>query len=211
MSSVNHAQHERAELCDLFAEVGPDADTLCEGWTTRDLAAHLVVREHRPDAALGIVAAPFERHGERVRAEFARRPFDDLVRTVRDGPPRWSPTSIGPLDRAANTMEFFIHHEDVRRAIGRAPRQLDSDLANELWTTLRRMSKLFVRRSPVGLAMIEPSLGSASAGPSAPVVEVVGDVSELALFVYGRQAHAQVELIGADDDVAALRAADFGI
>ena len=36
----------------------PDAPTLCEGWKTRDLAAHLVVRERRPDATLGI-AVPF--------------------------------------------------------------------------------------------------------------------------------------------------------
>src|SRR5882762_622635 len=37
---------ERRELCDLFLELGPDAPTLCEGWTTLDLAAHLVLREH---------------------------------------------------------------------------------------------------------------------------------------------------------------------
>jgi uncharacterized protein (TIGR03083 family) len=38
------AQEERNELCDLMLETGPDAPTLCEGWTTRDLAAHLVIR-----------------------------------------------------------------------------------------------------------------------------------------------------------------------
>jgi hypothetical protein len=37
---------ERLELCDLLLELGPDAPTLCEGWTTADLAAHLVLREH---------------------------------------------------------------------------------------------------------------------------------------------------------------------
>jgi uncharacterized protein (TIGR03083 family) len=44
------ARAERAALCDLFDEVGPDAPTLCAGWTTRDLAAHLVIRERRADA-----------------------------------------------------------------------------------------------------------------------------------------------------------------
>ncbi len=41
-------QRERAELCDLFDELGPDAPTLCGDWTTADLAAHLVVRERNP-------------------------------------------------------------------------------------------------------------------------------------------------------------------
>ena len=46
---------ERDELCDLFVARGPDAPTLCEGWTTADLAAHLVVRERNPLAGPGIV------------------------------------------------------------------------------------------------------------------------------------------------------------
>ena len=55
--AINPAQTERAALCELFAEVGPDAHTLCGEWTTRDLAAHLVVRERRPDAAIGIIVS----------------------------------------------------------------------------------------------------------------------------------------------------------
>ena len=43
------ASIERAALVDLMAELGPDAPTLCTGWTTRDLAAHLVVRLSRVD------------------------------------------------------------------------------------------------------------------------------------------------------------------
>jgi hypothetical protein len=30
-------------LCDLFEELGPDAPTLLGAWTTRDLAAHVVL------------------------------------------------------------------------------------------------------------------------------------------------------------------------
>jgi hypothetical protein len=36
---------ERTQLADLFDELGPDAATLLEPWTVRDLAAHLVMRE----------------------------------------------------------------------------------------------------------------------------------------------------------------------
>src|SRR5437667_638875 len=46
---------ERQQLCDLFVELGPDAPTLLEPWSTRDLAAHLVLREHDHLAAPGLV------------------------------------------------------------------------------------------------------------------------------------------------------------
>src|SRR4051795_13382556 len=95
------AADERQALSSLLQDLGPDAPTLCEGWTTRDLAAHLVVREHRPDAALGIVASPLAAHGEKVRLATAGRPWDELVSAVRAGPPMWSPMRIAAVDRAA--------------------------------------------------------------------------------------------------------------
>jgi len=55
MSGPIPAQRERQALCDRFDEVGPDEPTLSGEWTTRDLAAHLIVRERRPDAAGGIL------------------------------------------------------------------------------------------------------------------------------------------------------------
>ena len=45
------AQSERQALCSLLEDRGPLAPTLCEGWTTADLAAHLYVRERKPLAA----------------------------------------------------------------------------------------------------------------------------------------------------------------
>jgi hypothetical protein len=46
---------ERAPLCDLLDELGPQAPTLLDRWTTRDLAAHLVLREHDLLPAPGLV------------------------------------------------------------------------------------------------------------------------------------------------------------
>ncbi len=208
----NFAQQERHRLCELFEEVGPDVPTLCEGWTTRDLAAHLVVREHRPDAALGIVAPPFARHSEQVRLAVAQRSWEDLVSTVRNGPPRWSPTRLAALDAAANTMEFFVHHEDVRRGAGGAePRQLDAGLERRLWDLTRRAAKLMLRKAPAGITLTVPNGESTTPKSGTPQVEVIGPAGELALFVYGRQASAHVECVGPDDAVAAVRTASFGI
>jgi uncharacterized protein (TIGR03085 family) len=127
------ARLERAALCDLLDEIGPDRPTLCEGWTTRDLTAHLLVRERRPDAAAGIVLKPLAAHLERVRSGVAQRPFASLVATLRT-PPFWALGAFGPLDRATNTLEFFIHHEDVRRAgPDWKPRPLSREYARALW------------------------------------------------------------------------------
>src|SRR4051794_19999893 len=167
MAPIDHARTERSALCDLVLEVGPDAPTLCEGWTTRDLAAHLVVREHRPDAALGIVASPLAAHGEKVRLATAGRPWDELVSAVRAGPPMWSPMRIAAVDRAANTLEFYVHHEDVRRATeGWAPRVLDPDLDAQLWNTLHRMGRFSMRRAPAGVVLATPDGRSVTAKES---------------------------------------------
>lgn len=212
MSPTNHAQLERAALCDLFDRVGPDVPTLCEGWTSRDLAAHLIVRERRPDAALGIIAAPFAAHAEKVRLRTAEQPWARLVALVRTGPPTLSPFGLAPVDRAANTMEYFIHHEDVRRALPDwAPRDLDGGLEDELWKVVSRMGRLMVRKAPAGVVLSRPDGPAVTARSATPEVEVLGPAAELALFIYGRQAHARVELSGDPDAVEALRSAHFGI
>src|SRR3989442_14077388 len=91
------ARVERETLCDLLAEVGPDAPTLCEGWRTRDLAAHLILRERRADAAPGILLKPLAGYTRRVQDGYAARPWAELIGLVRSGPPRYWPTAIGPL------------------------------------------------------------------------------------------------------------------
>ncbi|MGA2804593.1 MAG: maleylpyruvate isomerase N-terminal domain-containing protein [Acidimicrobiales bacterium] len=55
MTASHLAREERARLCTVLTESGQDAPTLCEGWLTKDLAAHLYVREHRPLAMPGIM------------------------------------------------------------------------------------------------------------------------------------------------------------
>jgi uncharacterized protein (TIGR03085 family) len=209
----NPAQQERTALCDLFSEVGPDAPTLCGGWTTRDLAAHLVVRERRPDAAVGIVVSKAAGYTDKVQAGVAASEWDDLVDTVRSGPPIWSPTRIGAIDKLANTVEFFVHLEDVRRAAdGWEPRELDAGLTGALYSMLSKMAKRLVKSSPVGI-VLAPDDGRAEivAKAAEPSVTVSGPIGELVLFVYGRQAHALVEITGDDTSVAAVSGASFGV
>jgi uncharacterized protein (TIGR03085 family) len=216
-TATNPAQLERRALCDLFLEVGPDAPTLSGEWTTRDLAAHLVMRERRLDGAAGIMISAFSEHAEKVQASIAATEWTDLVETVRSGPPVWNPMRITAVDQVVNTGEFFVHHEDVRRADGEwSTRDLDPTVTAALTKMVSRMARLLTRPSKVGV-ILEPTVdGEPSTPPiignkAVPSVSVRGPISELVLFVYGRQAYADVELLGNDDDIETVRTTAFGV
>jgi uncharacterized protein (TIGR03085 family) len=206
------AAAERSALCDLFLEVGPDAPTLCAGWTTRDLAAHLVVRERRPDAAAGIVLRPLAGYSEKVRRTEAARPWDELVELVRRGPPRWNPMRVDAVDRLANSIEFFVHHEDVRRArAGWVPRAIDLALEDALATSVGHGGRLLTRKVGVGIVLEPVGRPRIELRAGTPTVAIRGPLPEGVLYLYGRKDVAQVALDGPADAVATVRATQFGL
>ncbi|NGO46438.1 TIGR03085 family metal-binding protein [Streptomyces ureilyticus] len=200
-----HAKRERLLLADLLEASGPDAPTLCEGWNTRDLAAHVVVRERRPDAAGGALIKQLAPRLDRVMTEFAEKPYEELIQLIRTGPPRFSPFSLKQIDEAANTVEFYVHTEDVRRAQPDwTPRELDPVFQDALWSRLERTARLMGRGIPTGLVLRRPDGQTAVAHRGTPVVTVTGEPSELLMFTYGRQNSADVELDGDKDAIAKL-------
>ncbi|WP_405481926.1 TIGR03085 family metal-binding protein [Streptomyces sp. NBC_00009] len=203
-----HAKRERLLLADLLEAAGPDAPTLCEGWNARDLAAHVVVRERRADAAGGILIKQLAQRLERVQAEFAEKPYDELIQLIRTGPPRFSPFSLKQIDEASNAVEFYVHTEDVRRAQPDwTPRELDPVFADVLWSRLERMARVIGRKSPVGLVLRRPDGRTAVAHKGTPVVTVTGEPAELLLFAFGRQDAARVETEGEKDAIGKLHEA----
>jgi uncharacterized protein (TIGR03085 family) len=207
-------QNERDALVDVLRAVGPDAPTLCEGWLTHDLAAHLWIRETDPVGAGGIVARPLAGFLERRMAETkARWPYPELVDKVRNGPARFSVFAIPGVDEGANTIEYFVHHEDVRRA-GDEPhgaRTLPDDVEGWLWRRLKLLARAQFRRAKVGVVLEregsrngdgEPETIRAAAGTH--IVTVVGRPSELTLFAHGRTGTAQVRLVGEPEAVEQL-------
>ncbi|CAL9602395.1 hypothetical protein SUDANB145_05445 [Streptomyces sp. enrichment culture] len=197
------AKRERLLLAELLETAGPDAPTLCEGWRTRDLAAHLVVRERRPDAVGGAVIKPLASRLERVMEEYAAKPYEELLQLLRSGPPRFSPFAVKQVDEAANTVEFYVHTEDVRRAQPDwTPRELDPVFQDALWSRLERTARLLGRGVPTGLVLRRPDGQTAVAHRGTPVVTVTGEPSELLLFAFGRQSAAAVELDGDKEAIA---------
>ncbi|MET8948623.1 TIGR03085 family metal-binding protein [Streptomyces sp. NPDC004542] len=200
------AKRERLLLADLLETTGPDAPTLCEGWRTRDLAAHVVVRERRPDAAGGALLKALAPRLERVTAEYAAKPYEELIQLIRTGPPRFSPFQLKQIDEAANVVEFYVHAEDVRRAqSGWGTRELDAVFQDALWSRLERTARLVGRGSPTGLVLRRPDGRTVVAHRGAPVVTVTGEPSELLLFAFGRQSAAKVGVEGDEDAITRLQ------
>ena len=220
--TMGYARDERLALSALLDQAGPGQPTLCEGWTTLDLAAHLVMRERRPDAGLGLLGGPLAAHTRAVQRRLAERtPYPRLVQMIRSGPPRLSLFALPGADERANVMEYFVHHEDVRRAQPDwEPRKLDPGLTEELWGRLR-MARFVLRKAPVGVELVrddQPEPGGPggprvriTARARTPVVTVTGAPAELTIWALGRTTAARVRLDGSDAAVAALSGARWGI
>jgi len=205
----DYARRERQLLADLLLHVGPDAPTLCTGWTTRDLAAHLVIRDRRPDASAGMIVPALRGYGEKVRLERAALPYPELIGEVRR-PPVWSPVSNPLVDGLTNTMEFFIHHEDVRRAAPQwEARPLEAGQQAALWRSVRFAARLALRRLGLPAEVVATGFPPLRTGP-APQVRITGDAGELALFFSGRQRAAHVQIDGDPAAAERLRGAKLG-
>ncbi|MCQ9180241.1 TIGR03085 family protein [Streptomyces sp. IBSBF 2953] len=199
------AKRERLLLADLLETAGPEAPTLCEGWLTRDLAAHVVVRERRPDAAGGLLIKQLASRLDRAMEEFAAKPYEELLQLIRTGPPRFSPFQLKQLDEASNTIEFYVHTEDVRRARPDwTPRAVDPVFQDALWSRLERTARLMGRGAATGLVLRRPDGRTAVANRGTPVVTATGEPSELLLLLYGRQSVAAVELDGEKEAIERL-------
>lgn len=204
---TNFARSERHGLADLLDEVGPDASTLCEGWRAADLAAHLIVRESSLLPAAGILLPPLaERAQGAMDRLVSQTPYATLVDRVRNGPPRLSPFRSDRADRAINTVEFFVHHEDLRRARPDwQPRTLSPQLEDELWHRVRLMGRVLFRRVATGVMLAHPDGLLARVRSGEPTAIVSGPPAELLLYGSGRREVARVELSGPDPALEALR------
>jgi uncharacterized protein (TIGR03085 family) len=200
------AQRERAALVETMRSVGPDAPTLCGDWTTRDLAAHLVVREGRLDAAPGIAIPFLAGYTDKVQRQVAQSTdWEDLLDKIATGPPLLSPFKL--LDPVANMGEMFIHHEDVRRAQSTwEPRTLDDGTVRALTRPLSVMARLTLRAAPARVSLRTPEGKTVLTTGKGKELTVTGEQTELLLFISGRDV-VQLTFEGDAETVEAVRAA----
>jgi uncharacterized protein (TIGR03085 family) len=203
VTEASLAARERAALADLLDDLGPDAPTCCEGWTTAHLAAHLAVRDSRPDALAGYglerlsAGNPLTRWSHSLEDRLRRgTPYREVVAKVRAGAPAWSPVRVPVVDRLLNSSEFVIHHEDVRRAQpGWSPRALPLADQDQLWTLVTGFARA-VRR-PLLLRRSDATNVEHRAGGSGTPKVITGEPVELLLWLSGRRDVARVQVAAA--------------
>lgn len=195
---MGFAKMERAALCDALEQVSPDAPTLCEGWSAHDLAAHVWCRENDPAAMPGVLIPALEDvTASRMESVKQRWSYGELIRQIRRGPRPISVFALPVLDEMANTGEFFVHTEDVRRPAGLGPRETSQEFEDQVAKNLNKMAKALFRKAPTGIVLERSDRSQrlrAKAGSS--TVTVIGKPSELLLFAFGRMADADVQLVG---------------
>ncbi len=202
---------EREQLANSLTEVGPNQPTLCSGWQTQDLLAHLVSRERRPDAAAGLVIPALKNWRTKIENEFATRKYADLIQDFRNGPSFLNPFSIPLVDNLANLIEFVIHHEDVRRGqLNWVARTDIAELQTEIKNRLPRFALLALRKSPVGVVMVDENSTQHWLKRGAAVVELRGEPIEILLYLAGRQAQANVSIGGSPAVLATFERMKFG-
>jgi uncharacterized protein (TIGR03085 family) len=204
---AGYARAERALLADLLADVGPDRPTLCAGWTTHDLVAHLVTRERVPYAGPGLVIPALHGLTERAERSTGRaHSFSELVETFRAGPPRWSPARLRRFDDATNVNEFYVHYADVDRAVaGFTPREVDPVVRERIWSALRLLGRTGYRRTTAEVVAQRTDTGARRVlRRGASTVVVAGLPEELLLHAFGRRSAARVELRGDPAAIASL-------
>lgn len=205
---MSFQQKEREKLADLLLELGPDAPTLCAGWTTADLAAHLYLRERQPYMAGGYFLPQLKKMTKDAEAKIRQRPFESAVKEWAAGPPVF----LKPLDKVLNTSEHFIHHEDVRRGRGEVvPREFSRAVEDQLMKAAKLMGKMALSSSVVPVVLTPPNhppltlggpRGVADQGDR--VVRVSGEPGELLLWVTGRDS-VQVEITGDQQGIAKVK------
>ena len=155
------------------------------------------------------MVSPFSAYTEKVRVSTREgRGWEELVSLLRSGPP--APLKL--VDEPFNMIEFFVHHEDIRRAApGWEPRKLGEEMDSALWARLRVIGRVLARKSPVGVAIEASGCGHAALKGGSPLVTLRGAPGELVLTAFGRGDHADVEYDGDEVSVERLKHAGLGL
>lgn len=199
---------ERLALCTALSSAGFSAPTLCEGWETRHLLAHLVLRETSPLVAAGVAGGPLHARTERLTQKFANtlttpQDYEAALARFRDLPGYLGMRSRAPqLDLAMNLVECFVHTEDIRRASDSKvePRNLQTEIQQKLWDVLRKRARIMAgKKFPRGLVLeapgYSPGVQLVIAPPPGQTAQILtGDPGELVLYLFGREAAALVDV-----------------
>jgi uncharacterized protein (TIGR03083 family) len=181
------AEAERRDLADLLETLTDaewDAPSLCEGWTVRDVVAHVVSYEHLGWVGVATRMARARFDPERANAIGIAEAGDatpaDLVRTLRQ---RLRPHGLtAGFGGRIGLTDAVIHHQDIRRPLDR-PRTVPEDRLRAALDFAPRAPPLPSRKAVHRLRLVATDLDwSTGRGP-----ELRGPAEALLLAVAGRR------------------------
>lgn len=208
---TSFAKRERSAICQTLRKLGPDQPTLCQGWSTKDLLVHLIVRENRPDAAVGLFIPFLSTYTDSVSKKYSEKSFEDLIMIFENGPKSPSPFSLPKVDELANTFEFLVHHEDILRAQDNyQPRKLSEEDAKFVWSRFTKSAVFFMRKIKVGVvAKTDQGIYTLKRGND--VVTISGNLIDLVMFAFGRKNTTEINFEGNPTAVEKLKNSDLSL
>lgn len=209
------AAGERDALVHALRQAGPGAPTLCEGWQTQDLAAHIVLRDSRPDVMARLHLPKLRKSAQQHMDSLAATDYEQLLTKVAAGPPAWSLARVKPLADLMNTVEFYVHTEDVLRAqledtdgdtlhggdesasagLHRSGREIPLPVRRALWRQGKQgLFRMAAHKKGQRITFLSAGCGAVTSGPrSGEPLTVTGAPEELILWAFGRESVADIE------------------
>lgn len=205
------AKRERSAICQTLRQLGPDQPTLCQGWSTKDLLVHLIVRENRPDAAVGLFIPFLSSYTDSISKKYNEKSFEDLISIFENGPKSPSPFALPKVDELANTFEFLVHHEDILRAQNEyQPRKFTEEDAKFIWSRFTKSAVFFMRKVKVGV-VAKTDQGTYTLKRGNDVVTISGNIIDLVMFAFGRQNKTEIVFEGNPLAVEKLKNSDLSL
>jgi uncharacterized protein (TIGR03083 family) len=181
---------QRRRLVDLLEDLSDQEwqhASLCQGWTVRQVAAHLAL-QNTPWSALprGVLEA-IRRGGmngaiHAMACRHAERPTGQIITEIRDRIGVWRP--LPTLTYRESAIDYLVHPQDIAIPLGRhlaMPIDAAVVAADRVWTS-RRM--FHARTRLAGYRFIATDTAwVVGAGPA-----VTGPISALLLLLTGRSA-----------------------
>lgn len=195
-AALRDAQRDR--LCDALEAAGPDAPTLCTGWTAADLAAHVWILDHDPIGWIGLGIGPLEGiHRARIARVRDRLSHAQVIERLREGDGSLACMRGDVLEGHRHALgEHYVHTQDVVRATGDG-RDGAEDPSGELSEALWRRAAVAARAlhlTTPGLVLAHLDGRTTRVLPGRERVRVTGAPSEVLLWVHGRTAVADVQV-----------------
>lgn len=185
--AIDDQRQRLVELLEDLSEQEWQQPSLCQGWTVRDVAAHVAL-QNTPWSALPKATWAMVRHGglnsaiQAIAREHALLPTDRIIGEIRDRIGVWRPLPSVTYREAA--IDYLVHPQDIAIPLGReVPMPTDTAvLATErVWSSGRMFH---ARKRYAGYRFVATD-AAWSAGEGA---EVSGPIGGLLLLLTGRTA-----------------------